>query len=100
MDSIKHGITVQRLAFTLALIVAVLLSAFNRNEGLTEGFYISNYVILSAFSLMFIYRILFREDKNNNSRFILDMEPPEKVLAGLNLVLVIAWLLCQISYFQ
>ena len=74
MDSIKHGITVQRLAFTFALIVAVLLSAFNRNEGLIEGFYISNYVILSAFSLMFIYRILFRESEKGNSYYFFDMK--------------------------
>ena len=96
MDIMKHGITIQRLAFTFALIAAVLLSAINKND----GFYISNYVILSAFSLLFIYRILFQENRKNYSKMIFDLEPQEKALAGLNAGLVIAWFLCQISYFQ
>lgn len=96
----KSGITIQRLAFTTALIVAVLLSAINRNKGMTEGFYISNYVLLSTFSLMFIYRILFRESEKGNSYYFFDMKPQEKVFAGLNLVLVVVWFLSQVSYFH
>ena len=96
----KSGITIQRLAFTTALIVAVLLSAFNRNKGMTEGFYISNYVLLSTFSLMFIYRILFRESEKIKSYYFFDMKPQEKVFAGLNFVLVVVWFFSQVSYFH
>lgn len=92
MKTVKCGIIIKVVSIVV-LLTAFFVSVLYRSM----GFYISNYIVLSAFTFWFIYKILFYESgieirKNLRSK-------QGKLFALVSIILVIAWLCSQVTYF-